>query len=61
MAALADVAPYGADLIAPAFFPRLRHGLHDFARFAGFSTAGSLKLSLMGTGPARTSRSAVGS
>ncbi len=38
MAAWADAAPSGADLIGPAFFPRVRRGLHDFARFAGFST-----------------------
>ena len=54
MAALADVAPHGADLIGPAFLPRLRRGLHDFARFAGFSTANSFKLALMGTRPAPT-------
>jgi SAM-dependent methyltransferase len=54
MAALADVAPCGADLIGPAFFPRLRRGLHDFARFAGFSSAVSFKLALMGILPALT-------
>ncbi len=51
MAASADVAPYGADLTGPAFFPRVRRGLYDFARFASFSTAGSFKLALMGTRP----------
>jgi type 2 lantibiotic biosynthesis protein LanM len=34
-------------LIGPAFFPRLRRGLHDFARFAGFSAADGFKLALM--------------
>ena len=60
MAALADVAPYGADLIGPAFFPRLRRGLHDFARFAGFSTVNStvnrFKLAPAGTRPAPMER-----
>jgi hypothetical protein len=34
-------------MIGPAFFPRLRRELHDFARLAGCSTADSLKLALM--------------
>ncbi len=56
MAALADVAPYGADLIGTAFFPRLRRGLHDCARFAGFSTGNRFKLALMGILPAQSWR-----
>ena len=60
MAAVADVAPYGADLIGPAFFPRLRRELHDFARFAGFSTTDSIKLALMGRWPGLRSFAPLG-
>jgi len=56
MAALADVAPYGAGSIGPAFFPRLRRGLHDFARLAGFSSGASLKLTLTGGTPIHRGR-----
>ncbi len=51
MVALADIAPYGADLTGPAFLPRLRRGLHEFARFAGFYTTDGLKLAVMGRLP----------